>query len=324
MRVIRWMWAALLVGLSCGPGVAQYGAPGGVVRYDATDFPGNDIDGMTGPARSFEDCAQRCMADGRCGAFTFNLNNGNCIPKSSAGDQQRNDRAISGVVDRAGSGYGGGNMRGVTRYDQTDLPGNDIEGTAGRARSFEDCAQRCLSDDRCGAFTFNLNNRNCIPKSSAGAQERNGRAVSGVLNRRGGGGGRPGAGMPIERHDQTDFPGNDIEGMAGRARSFDDCAQRCLSDGRCGAFTFNLNDGNCIPKSSAGNAERNGRAVSGVVNRGGAGYPGGGPNACSATGAGSCPGCSVSCLPSQRPMCTAAVEGFGGPCAREASCRCMP
>ena len=325
MRAIRWVWVLLLVGLCGAPVTAQYGPPGGVTRYDATDFPGNDIDGTAGPARSFEDCAQRCMADGRCGAFTFNLNNGNCIPKSSAGGQERNDRAVSGVVSRAGPGFGGGNVRGVTRYDQTDFPGNDIEGMVGRARSFDDCAQRCLADGRCGAFTFNLNDGNCIPKSSAGAQERNGRAVSGVLNRGGGGGGRPGAGLPVERLEQTDLPGNDLEGMVGRARSFDDCAQRCLSDGRCGAFTFNLNDGNCIPKSVAGNAERNYRAASGIVNRGGGGYPGGAPNACSATGAGGCPGCSVSCMPSQRPMCTAAVEGLGGSsCAREASCRCMP
>jgi hypothetical protein len=277
---------------------------------------------MTGPARSFEDCAQRCMADGRCGAFTFNLNDGNCIPKSSAGAQERNERAVSGVVSRAGPGpgFGGGNVRGVTRYDQTDFPGNDIDGMAGRARSFDDCAQRCLSDGRCGAFTFNLNSGNCIPKASAGNQERNRRAVSGIVNR----GGRPGAdggGLPMQRYDRTDFPGNDLDGLVGRARSFEDCAQRCMADGRCGAFTFNLNDGTCIPKSAAGNAQRNDRAVSGVIGRGG-GFPGGGANECSASGAGSCAGCSVACLSSQRPVCNAAVEGFGGPCLREASCRC--
>ena len=286
MRAMRWMWLAWLLCVLSGAAQAQYGQ-GQVTRYDATDFPGNDIDGMSGPARSYEECAQRCAGDGRCGAFTFNLNNGMCIPKSSAGSSERNNRAVSGVVNRSGPGYGpgpgfgGGNVRGVMRHDATDFPGNDIPDMVGGARSYEDCAQRCLGDGRCGAFTFNLNNGNCIPKSSVGSQERNNGAVSGVLGRGAGSGGgyRPGRPeLPVTRYDATDFPGNDLGDMVGGARSYEDCAQRCLSDGRCGAFTFNLNNGNCIPKSTAGNSQRNNGAVSGTVNNQG-GYRPGPPDA---------------------------------------------
>lgn len=181
MRTIRGWWAALAISLLCGQALAQ------VTRYDETDFPGNDLGDRVGRARSFDDCAQRCLADGRCGAFTFNLNNRNCIPKTSGEVAQRNVRAVSGVVTRAEPGYGGGprpvRPPPIRRYEATDFPGNDLDDQVGRARSFDDCARRCLADGRCVAFTFNLNNRNCIPKHTVGAAERNGRAVSGVLGR---------------------------------------------------------------------------------------------------------------------------------------------
>jgi PAN domain len=209
----------------------------------------------------------------------------------------------------------------ITRYDATDFPGNDIDDMVGRARSFDDCAQRCRADDRCGAFTYNLNNRTCIPKSSGESPQRNSRAVSGVVSRAspGYGGGNV---RGVTRYDATDFPGSDIDGMSGGARSYEDCAQRCLSDGRCGAFTFNLNNGNCIPKAGAGSSERNDRAVSGVVNRGGDRPGFGAASSCNVGGTRRCSGCSTSCGPSQRPVCIAAVESPGGACLREAECRC--
>ena len=324
MRAIRWVGAALLIGLCSGPAGAWQVAQ--VTRYDATDFPGNDIGDMVGRARSFDDCAQRCTADARCGAFTFNLNDGNCIPKSAGESAQRNARAVSGIIARAAPGYGGGNVRGVTRLEATDLPGNDLDGAAGGARSYDDCAQRCLADGRCGAFTFNLNHGNCIPKSGAGTQERNDRAVSGVLNRGEGGGYRPGPELPVTRYDATDLPEGDISDLMGRARSYDDCARRCLGDGRCAAFTFNLNTGNCIPKERFAPPQRNDRAVSGIVNRGAdRPYPGAGaaaPSNCNVGSTRRCSGCSVSCGPLQRPLCIAPVESPGGACLREAECRC--
>ena len=218
----------------------------------------------------------------------------------------------------------------VTRYDATDFPGNDLGDIVGRARSFDECAQRCLADGRCGAFTYNLSNRVCIPKSAAGDADRNPRAVSGVVMRREAGPGfgpgpgpgyGPGRGNGITRYDATDLPNGDIDDLVGRARSYDDCARRCLADGRCNAFTFNLNNANCIPKSAAGEPQRNSRAVSGIVVRGGYGP---GATSCSADGAGSCPGCSVTCQAPQRAVCAPAVEGEGGPCLRNSLCRCGP
>ena len=326
MRTIRFWWVAVLIGLIGAPAWAWQSEQ--VTRYDATDLPGNDLDDMVGRARSFDDCAQRCMADGRCGAFTFNLNSGNCIPKSSGGSPQRNARAVSGIVSRAAQpDRDRGNVRGVTRYDATDFPGNDLPDMTGGARSYEDCAQRCLGDGRCGQFTFNLNNGNCIPKAPGSTlSERNEGAVSGVVDRAAV---RPPPGrLPVTRYDATDFPQNDIDDMVGRARSYEDCARRCLGDGRCAAFTFNLNNGACIPKSSYGAPARNSRAVSGVVNRDGAdrerpprpGY--GGVNACSVGGSDRCAGCSASCGPTQRPVCNAPLESPTGACLRAAECRC--
>jgi len=330
MRVMGWIGAAWLAFLCASPTVAQQ-----VTRYDAMDFPGNDIDDLVGPARSYDDCAQRCVSDGRCGAFTYNLNNGTCIPKSSGESPQRNGRAMSGIVTRPQPGYGGGNVRGIARYDATDFPGADIEDLVGRARSYDDCAQRCLADGRCGAFTYNLNNGNCIPKASAAQAERNDRAVSGIVR---GGGGRPGygpghrpdSGLPVTRYDATDFPSNDLPDAVGEARSYEDCARRCLADGRCAGFTFNLNNGACIPKSAVVAPQRNDRAVSGVVQRAPAervpsyGAPTGGVSSCSVGGTNRCPGCSTSCSGQQRAACTPPVEGAGGYCLREAECRCAP
>ena len=333
MRTIRFWWVVVLIGLFGAPaGAWQSGqATGQVTRYDATDLPGSDLDDLVGRARSFDDCAQRCMADDRCGAFTFNLNSGNCIPKSSGGSPQRNARAVSGIVSRtAPPDYDRGNVRGVTRYDATDFPGNDLPDMTGGARSYEDCAQRCLGDGRCGQFTFNLNNGNCIPKASGSTlSERNEGAISGVVDRASV---RPPPGrLPVTRYDATDFPQYDIDDMVGRARSYEDCARRCLGDGRCAAFTFNLNNGACIPKSGYGPPSRNSRAVSGVVDRGGAdrerpprpGYGGGGGvNACSVGGTARCSGCSASCGPNQRPVCNAPLQSPTGFCLREAECRC--
>jgi hypothetical protein len=42
---------------------------------------------------------------------------------------------------------------GVRLYPGTDFPGNDV--AKGVASSVDECAQLCLGDDRCGAFTFN-------------------------------------------------------------------------------------------------------------------------------------------------------------------------
>ncbi len=328
MRTIRIWCVVLLIGLFGAPAWAWQ--PGQVTRYDATDLPGNDIDGMAGRARSFDDCAERCMADGRCGAFTFNLNSGNCIPKSSGGSPQRNPRAVSGIVSRAAApGYDSGGLRGVNRYDATDFPGNDLEDMVGRARSYEDCAQRCIGDGRCGQFTFNLNTGNCIPKAPGSTlNERNDRAVSGVVDRSAVS--QPTErGLPVTRYSATDFPQNDLDDLVGGARSYEDCARRCLGDDRCAAFTFNLNNGACIPKSSYGAPARNERAVSGVVHREGPerdrpypkpGY--GGVNTCSVGGTRRCPGCSTSCGPTQRTVCNAPLESPTGFCLREAECRC--
>jgi hypothetical protein len=145
----------------------------------------------------------------------------------------------------------------------------------------------------------------------------------------------PAAG-PIVLNDNTDLPFNDLRELYAPAASVDECASRCLGMPHCVAFSFNKSSRLCKGNSAVGAASPNPFVVSGVVGARGSAPnwivvpspPSGGavaaPNACSVGGVGRCPGCSVSCLAEQRPVCSAPIEGVGAFCQRDAWCRCTP
>lgn len=72
--------------------------PAGVLRYEQTDFKGNDLPGGGGPANGFDDCATRCAGAAGCVAFTLNTYTAQCFLKSSAQGRRDSPVAISGVL----------------------------------------------------------------------------------------------------------------------------------------------------------------------------------------------------------------------------------
>jgi hypothetical protein len=133
----------------------------------------------------------------------------------------------------------------------------------------------------------------------------------------------------VKMYPGTDFPGNDFGQIA--SPTPEDCASRCLGDGRCQAFTFNIAGRTCYLKSSASRFEGSTNAVSGVV-EGRPGmlpgyapspYPPGvaAPPSCRAQGNEVCSGCSVSCQPGQQASCREG-EVRGTTCWTRSQCLC--
>lgn len=123
MKLSHWCVAALLF-LVCGLASAQMP---GVKMYPGTDFPGNDIGQQDSSAP--EDCAARCMADGRCRAFTFNIAGRTCYLKSGPSQFQGAANAVSGVIDaRPGGvpGYAPGGFAPVAVPPSCRAQGNDV------------------------------------------------------------------------------------------------------------------------------------------------------------------------------------------------------
>jgi hypothetical protein len=76
---------------------AGHRATGGVKMYPGTDFPGNDLGGSI-QAASPEACASLCVADGRCGACTFNVQANKCYLKTGPTRFDGSLAAVSGVI----------------------------------------------------------------------------------------------------------------------------------------------------------------------------------------------------------------------------------
>lgn len=88
----------ILPGTPGAPAAAIVGSP--VIRYEQTDFMFGDIARVD--ARSFEECAQHCMSESRCVAFTRSQA-GSCYLKSGTGNVQHNFFATSGFLSARGN-----------------------------------------------------------------------------------------------------------------------------------------------------------------------------------------------------------------------------
>lgn len=143
----------------------------------------------------------------------------------------------------------------------------------------------------------------------------------------------------------TDFPGNDLVSMP--SASPEECASRCVADGRCKAFTFSISERKCSLKWAASRFDGSLNAVSGVVDwrpiipPGTEGAPTGGypasppavvaplgpPPTCSAPGNDACSGCSVTCAAGQQASCREGevhrTSGFSPVCWTKATCECL-
>ena len=96
---------------NCEAGTMQYTPPGyapapyppqaanvQVIRYDNTDFVGNDLPGGSTHAASFDDCAAQCSAEFACAAFTYHAQLNKCYRKAAAANATAAPEVISGML----------------------------------------------------------------------------------------------------------------------------------------------------------------------------------------------------------------------------------
>lgn len=69
--------------------------------YDATDFPGADLEMVANV--TLERCQSACLRNGECAAFTFNQRAGACFLKEAVGVPLSFEGAVSGVIKTHGS-----------------------------------------------------------------------------------------------------------------------------------------------------------------------------------------------------------------------------
>jgi len=74
-----------------------------IMRYDFTDFMGNDLPGGSLHAPSFDDCARQCMAEPACAVFTYNARLNKCYRKIAAANATQTNDSASGVITGRGS-----------------------------------------------------------------------------------------------------------------------------------------------------------------------------------------------------------------------------
>jgi hypothetical protein len=140
----------------------------------------------------------------------------------------------------------------------------------------------------------------------------------------------------------TEFPGNDLYDV--KAGSPEECAGRCMADGRCTAFTYRFRENRCFVKWAPSRFDGSSQAQSGVIQGrpitppGTPGAPGtiapGGPppvivvpaqtTSCSAKGNQACEACSVTCPAGKQAMCTEGELTSGNPpmCWTRTKCEC--
>jgi len=95
---------------------------------------------------------------------------------------QEAKRLADGDVGRQSQQSLGGSM--YTVFPNSDLPGNDIYARPSFVSSFEECADQCLRNTECRAFTFNGRVNACFLKHTKGPRSPFLRAESGFVDRR--------------------------------------------------------------------------------------------------------------------------------------------
>ena len=108
---------AIVLALTCAGAGAQdlpYKIFGG------TEFPGNDLYQVH--ASATRDCAAQCLADARCGAFTFHMPSGTCYLKSAASRHDGTLTSESGIVERRGVALPGANAPMAPPYPASPPP----------------------------------------------------------------------------------------------------------------------------------------------------------------------------------------------------------
>ncbi|MGH6848418.1 MAG: PAN domain-containing protein, partial [Methylocella sp.] len=97
----------------------------------------------------------------------------------------------------AETSYAPGGVK-INRYPNMDAPGNDATWVRGVA-SVEECESLCLADGACAGYTYNIVKSTCIPKTAIGPlSPTRESAVTGIVERRGGGQSAQGRAIMVE------------------------------------------------------------------------------------------------------------------------------
>jgi hypothetical protein len=143
------------------------GSESSFVYVSQADSPGNDY--LRLENSSFEDCAQRCDAQGECNAFTFNQLHSVCFLKLAANRATTfYALATTGVKlspSRLPTAGASGSEASFVTLPQADSPGNDY--SRREDFSLEECRSGCGADDGCNAFTYNHARGVCFLKRAA-------------------------------------------------------------------------------------------------------------------------------------------------------------
>ncbi|MCC6377712.1 MAG: PAN domain-containing protein [Burkholderiales bacterium] len=123
----------------------------------------------------------------------------------------------------------------------------------------------------------------------------------------------------------TSFPGHDLYPVP--TASPEDCANRCLAEQRCKAFTWSIPERRCQLKWDSSTFDGSLTHVSGIIEGRQASPPPvavpSAAGACSIPDTGPCAGCSVTCSTGQQARCAPATAGAGGSCAANSKCECV-
>ena len=123
----------------------------------------------------------------------------------------------------------------------------------------------------------------------------------------------------------TSFPGHDLYPVP--TASPEDCANRCLAEQRCKAFTWSIPERRCQLKWDSSTFDGSLSHVSGIIEERPVSPPPvavpSAAGACSIPDTGPCAGCSVTCSTGQQARCAPATAGAGGSCAANSKCECV-
>lgn len=117
--------------------------------FTARDLPGGDGRVLRGLTQ--DDCEASCRKDLECKGFTYDRWNRLCITKKSIGELRVEPRSVSVVYQEGSPRMSTAPMQMLKRRGRA-FPNVAYQTT--RLSNYDDCAQRCLADERCLGVNF--------------------------------------------------------------------------------------------------------------------------------------------------------------------------
>jgi PAN domain len=128
----------------------------------------------------------------------------------------------------------------ITEEQGIDYRGGDYHSFT--ARSISACRSACRREDRCRAYSYNLETDTCYLKERIGSPESRRSTTSGIKEDL--------AAWDLTEEKGVDYRGGDYHSF--RTRSLSTCKSACARDDRCRAFTHNRKTDTCYLKNRAG------------------------------------------------------------------------